>query len=73
VARQSGYAKSYVADIEKGRKNPTIDAVEAVGKVVGLAPAVLWASVASITGIIPMTAEERLDHIMHVADMGLRS
>lgn len=73
VARRSGYAKGYVGDIEKGVKNPTLEAIEAVREAVGLTPADLWGAVAMAASTQPVTAEERLARILHIAEMGLRS
>ncbi len=36
LADESGISKSYLGDIEKGRKNPTTDVVEAVAAALGV-------------------------------------
>ncbi|MBU2603883.1 MAG: helix-turn-helix domain-containing protein [Actinobacteria bacterium] len=36
LADESGISKSYLGDIEKGRKNPTTDVVEAVAEALGV-------------------------------------
>ncbi len=36
LADESGISKSYLGDIEKGRKNPTTDVVEAVASALGV-------------------------------------
>ncbi len=36
LADESGISKSYLADIEKGRKNPTTDVIEAIASALGV-------------------------------------
>lgn len=36
LADESGISKSYLADIEKGRKNPTTDVIEAIAGALGV-------------------------------------
>ena len=36
LADESGVSKSYLGDIEKGRKNPTTDVVEAIAEALGV-------------------------------------
>lgn len=36
LADESGISKSYLADIEKGRKNPTTDVIEAIAAALGV-------------------------------------
>ena len=36
LADESGVSKSYLGDIEKGRKNPTTDVIEAVAEALGV-------------------------------------
>lgn len=38
LADESGISKSYLGDIEKGRKNPTTDVLEAIAQALGVAP-----------------------------------
>lgn len=38
LADQSGISKSYLGDIEKGRKNPTTDVIEAIAQALGVPP-----------------------------------
>ncbi|MBC7292687.1 MAG: helix-turn-helix transcriptional regulator [Thermoleophilia bacterium] len=36
LADESGISKSYLGDIEKGRKNPTTDVIEAIAQALGV-------------------------------------
>ncbi len=38
LADESGVSKSYLGDIEKGRKNPTTDVIESIAEALGVAP-----------------------------------
>ena len=38
LADESGVSKSYLGDIEKGRKNPTTDVIEAIAEALGVQP-----------------------------------
>jgi len=38
LADESGISKSYLGDIEKGRKNPTTEVIEAIAKALGVPP-----------------------------------
>ena len=38
LADESGVSKSYLGDIEKGRKNPTTDVLEAIAEALGVQP-----------------------------------
>ncbi|MCL5942888.1 MAG: helix-turn-helix domain-containing protein [Actinobacteria bacterium] len=38
LADESGASKSYLGDIEKGRKNPTTDVLEAIAEALGVPP-----------------------------------
>ena len=38
LADESGVSKSYLGDIEKGRKNPTTDVLEAIAEALGVEP-----------------------------------
>ena len=38
LADESGVSKSYLGDIEKGRKNPTTDVLEAIAQALGVQP-----------------------------------
>jgi transcriptional regulator with XRE-family HTH domain len=38
LADESGVSKSYLGDIEKGRKNPTTDVLEAIADALGVPP-----------------------------------
>jgi len=38
LADESGISKSYLGDIEKGRKNPTTEVIEAIARALGVPP-----------------------------------
>lgn len=38
LADESGISKSYLGDIEKGRKNPTTEVLEAIARALGVPP-----------------------------------